>query len=223
MEETTSQPSSEPAATATPSGLEQVYQEHGIEAQAATFQPQEPAARPTPPASLAPTAFKAPDPFDPNFGAYQAQMAAGVSTLNQALVATRGELNSLQQQLKTQKTEADIKSAVNFVSKESGVDSDIAEVALEAQARKDPRFLQVWNNRDRNPKAYNAALKAVAQEFAQRYSVKQDPQLAENQRAVAASRNSMATTQAKTANDEWASMSPGDRQAKVRLMISGGR
>lgn len=222
MEET-AQPSSEPAAAPVQeatTGLDAVYKEFGIEEQAASFQPQSPAPAPAP---QAPTpGFKVPDPFDPNFSAYQAQLAQGVSTLHQALSQTRNEFNSLQKQLQSQKVEADIKKAVGVISENAKLDPDIAEVALEQKARKDPRFLQVWNNRDKNPKAFEAALKAVGAEFAQRFTVRQDPQLVENQRAVAASRQAMATTSKASAQDEWADMTPSERQAKVRMMMRLG-
>ena len=68
----------------------------------------------------------------------------------------------------------------------------------------------------------DAALQAVASEFQQKYTVRQDPQLVENQRAVAASRNQMATTTKEDANAEWAGMTSQERQAKVRQLINRG-
>lgn len=220
MEEV-AQPSSEPAAAPAaeaPTGLDAVYKEFGIEEQAASFQPQSEKPAPSTPTP----SFKVPDPFDPNFSAYQAQLAQGVSTLHQALNQTRNEFTSLQKQLQAQKVEADIKKAVGVLSENAKLDPDIAEVALEQKARKDPRFLQIWNNRDKNPKAFEAALKAVGAEFAQRFTVRQDPQLVENQRAVAASRQAMATTSKTSQQDEWADMTPSERQAKVRMIMRLG-
>lgn len=222
----TQQPSPAPAATPAPAAatpepqatpLEKVYTDFGIEAEAEKFQPQSPA--PAQPAAPAPTPFKAPDPFDPNFGAYQAQLASGVSALHQSLQQTQQKLTQLDQQLHRRQVEADIKQAAKTLSEKAGIDADVAEVAFEAQARKDPRLLQIWNNRSKNPKALEAALGALGTEFAQKYVVRQDPQLAENQRAVTASRQAMATTQKTSDQDEWAAMSPAERQAKVQRMI----
>lgn len=220
MEETT-QTSAEPSAAPQESALETVYKEFGIEEQAASFQPQAPAPAPQP--APAP-AFKAPDPFDPNFGAYQAQLASGVGALQQALTQTRGELTQLQASLQSQRTEADIKQAVGVLTDVAKIPPKIAEVAMEAKAREDKRFLQIWQNRQNNPKAFNAALKALGAELQDQFTVRQDPQLAENQRAVAASRNSMATTAKTSENDKWGEMTPAERQRAVQVLLrDGGR
>jgi len=220
-EEVSAQPSSEPAAapaeSAAPSSLEKVYSDFKIEDQAATFQPQAPAT-----AQPATPQFKVPDAFDPNFPAYLQAQSGQVSQLNQALQQTHSKLTALEHQLQSRQVEADIKQAVGVVAEKSGISADLAEVALEMQARKDPKFLQVWNNRQKNPKAFNAALAAISGEFAQKYAVKQDPQLVENQRAVAASRNQMATTQKTTEADSWGAMSSAERQQKVQMMIRRG-
>jgi hypothetical protein len=79
-----------PETTAELSPSEQVYKEFNIEAEAQSFNPQspQPATTQAPPSQ---PAFKVPDPFDPNFASYQAQMAQGVTSINQALQATRNE------------------------------------------------------------------------------------------------------------------------------------
>jgi hypothetical protein len=215
-------PQAAPAAPApAESPTEQVYKEFNIEAEAATFSPQSPQPAQQTQQPQTPQ-FKVPDPFDPNFATYQAQMAHGVTSLNQALQATRQELGSLRQQLNNERTEADIKKAVGTIADESGLDPKFAEVAFQLRAKEDARLLTIWNNRSKNPHALEKALKAVAAEFKQTYTVKQDPQLVENQRAVKASQQQLATTHKPSQNDEWASMTPAERQAKVRLMISRG-
>lgn len=216
-----------PEPQAAPSGLEKVYADFNIEDTAASFQPQSQPATATqaaPQAAPQQQAFKVPDPFDPGFGEYQQRVASTVSSLSQALSETQGKITAFERNLQVRQTEADIKQAVGLITEKAGIDPDIAEVALEAKARKDPRFLKVWNDRARNPKAFQAAIAAVASEFAQKYTVRQDPQLVENQRAAAASRQHMATTAKEDANAEWAGMTASERQAKVRMLInSGGR
>lgn len=209
-----------PAPAPQPSPLDKVYSDFKIEADAAEFKPQP--AQTQPQVQQPQPQVKVPDPFDPNFGAYQAQLASGLSVLNQALAQTKGELTNMQRQLAQERTEADIKQAVGTIVEKSGLDPDIAEVALQAKARQDPRFLKIWNSRTQNPEALKAALSAVATEFQSKYTVKQDPQLVENQRAIQASRNAMATTQKQSDQDQWAGLSPTERQAKVQQMIRGG-
>jgi len=206
------------APAATP--LEKVYTDFKIEADAAEFKPQP---KQDSPQVQAPVAPKVPDPFDPNFGAYQQQLATGLTALNQAIADTKGQLTNMQQQLTYERTEADIKQAVGTIVEKSGLKPSIAEVALQAKARDDPRFRAIWNNRAKNPVALKAALSAVADEFQAEFTVKQDPQLVENQRAIQASRNAMATTQKQTDQDKWTGMTPNERQAEVQRMIRGGR
>ena len=200
-----------------PQGLEKVYKDFNIEAEAATFKPEPPAA-PAP----APAVPKVPDPFDPNFPAYQAQLAQGLTALSQATTQMQGQFTALQQELGRRQVEADIKQAVGILTEKTGLDPDIAEVALESKARKDPKFLQIWNNRTKNPKAFQAALEAVSGEFKDRFSVKQDPQLVENQRAIRASQQQMAVTQRTSEQDKWAEMTPAEREAeRNRIRRSG--
>lgn len=228
MAEQQAQPSPAPAAapaapsTPEPSGLEKVYKDYGIEAEAASFQPQ-PAA-PQAPAQQSQPAAPAQkfDPFDPNFPAHMQAVSQAAAQATSALHQLQGQHTALQQQLHSQRVEADLKSAVGTVVEKSGIEADIAEVALEAKARKDPKFLQIWNNRAKNPKAFQAALEAVSGEFKERFAVKQDPQLVENQRAVRASQQQMATTTRETDIDKWANMTPADRQRERERIIRSG-
>lgn len=215
-------PQAAPAApvTAEPQGLDKVYAEYGIEETAQTFQPQSPQpAQQTQPQQPSAPKF---DPFDPNFPAHMQAVSRAAAEAHSALQALHGKHTALERQLHQKAVEADIKQAVSVITEKAGIDAEIAEVALEAKARQDARFLKIWNNRQQNPKAYQAALQAVASEFQQKYTVRQDPQLVENQRAVKASQQQMATTQKPSQQDEWSSMTASERQAKVRMLINGG-
>lgn len=213
-----------PATTAAPevklSPTEQVYKDFNIEETASQFQPETTKA-PQTTQTQAPVAPKF-DPFDPNFSAHLGSMANGVTSINQALQATRAELGTLRQELHHERTEADIKRAVGTIAEKSGLDSKFTEVAFQLRAKEDPRLLSIWNNRAKNPKAFERALEAVATEFKETYTVKQDPQLAENQRAAKASQQSMATTTKTSQNDQWAQMTPQERAAeRARIMRAG--
>ena len=214
----------EPATQAAPeaSPLEKVYKDFNIEETASSFQPQTPAAPAQQHVQQPQATPKIVDAFDPNFGAQQEAIVKNVSSLKDDVGTAMNELRGMKAAMIRERTEADIRSAAGIIAEKAGIKPKVAEVAMEVKAREDARFRSVWNNRHANPKAYNAALEALAMEAAQEYAVKQDPQLAENQRAMQASRNQMATTQKTSPNDEWAGMSPGERQAKVRLLISRG-
>lgn len=210
-----------PAESAEPKGLEKVYSDFKVEADASNFNPQSP--RPAQPQPQAPSVPKF-DPFDPNFSAHMATIATGATEAHKALQQAEGRLNAIEQRIHSREVEGDIKQAVGILTDGNGLKPKLAEVAMEAKAREDARFRSVWLNRGKNPAAYQAALKAFKQELQDEYTVRQDPQLAENQRAVKVSQQQMATTTKTSQSDEWASMSPGERQAKVQIMLrQGGR
>lgn len=214
-------PSEAPAAPASaePKGLEKVYSDFKIEETAQSFQQSPPPAK----QETTPTAPKF-DPFDPNFSVHMHNVSRAAAEANTALQDTQGRLNALERQIHTREVETDIKNAVSTLTDGTGIKPKIAEVAMEAKAREDARFRTIWQNRSKNPAAYSAALKAFKQELQDEYTVRQDPQLVENQRAVKASQQQMATTTKSTSNDEWAGMTPGERQQKVQLLLrQGGR
>lgn len=225
MEQPQAQPSPAPAATPAaspePKGLEKVYKDFGVEAEAASFKPetQAPQAPAPQPQTPAPQKF---DPFDPSFPQHMQAVSQAAAQAQSALSQLQGQHTALQRQLHSQRVEADLKQAVGVVAEKSGLDPDIAEVALEARARKDPRFLQIWNNRAQNPKAFQAALDAFSGEAKERFAVRQDPQLVENQRAVRASQQQMATTTKESDGDKWASMTPQERQAERNRIMRAG-
>lgn len=230
MEQTTAQPSpapaAAPAAAPEPKGLDKVYQDFGIEAQAASFKPETQAPQaPAPQQVFQPAPAPAPqkfDPFDPNFPAHMQAVSQAAAQATSALHQLQGQHTALQRQLHTQRVEADLKQAASVIAEKSGIDQDLAEVAMEARARKDEKFLHIWNNRARNPKAFQAALDAFSGEVKDRFTVKQDPQLVENQRAVKASQQQMATTTRETETDKWANMTPDERaQERQRIKRFG--
>lgn len=210
------------APQAQPSPLEKVYQDYKIEETAQTFQPQTPQAPAQPATQTQPQAPKV-DPFDPNFGNLIGEQVKQVSTLNQTVSEAVNRVTQLERSLIAKQTESDIKSAAQVIAEKAGIKPKVAEVAMEVKAREDARFRSVWQNRHANPKAFNAALEALAQEAAQEYVVKQDPQLAENQRAVKVSQQQMATTTKTSEQDGLDKMTPAERQQHLRRQFASGR
>ncbi len=200
--------------------LEKVYSDFTIEDTAASFQP-----APQPPAQPVTQAPpKAPDPFDPNFGQWQGAVSNQVTSLTQAVTQAAGKLNQIERQIVQRQVEADIKQAAGTIASAAGIDPEIAEVHLEVTARKAPKFKAIWENRGKNPKAFEAAIKAVSELAKEKYTVRQDPQLAENQRAMKVSQQQMATTTRESEQEKWASMTPADRQREIqKLLRAGGR
>jgi hypothetical protein len=184
--------------------LEDVYKTYNVEETAQEFkaqpqqqqqpQPQQPQAQPVQEGNI-----PIPDPtLDPEghkawtTARYRDQLA-----LRQALTQIAGKLNQQEQAARQKEEEADIKGAVEQVNKHLGdskLDPDVVEISLGAEARRDPRFLNLWNNRAKNPKAFQEGVKAFANKLGKKFSMRVDPQIAENQRALKEATSTKATT-----------------------------
>lgn len=182
-------PSPEPAPSteqASEQTLQDVYKQYNVEDAAAEFQPQrqEPVQQQQPQQPPAQIGSEIPDPVLDQAG-FKNWLAAQNSTVKQTLAG----LTQFQQQMAAselrRQEEADIKSAVQTVKEKIGdIDDDFVEIALGQKARKDSKFLSIYQNRNKNPGAWKAALGAVAAEFKGKYQFRQDSQLTENVRAA---------------------------------------
>lgn len=158
------------------------------------------------------------------FKKYIGNVVAGDSEIRQTLHSINERLTKAEQERVRNQEEADLKAAVSTVkSKLKDFDDDFLEVALSHRAYRDSKFKTLWENRQRNPEAWKAALDVVSNELAKKFSVRSDPQLAENQRAMKVSRDQMATTQKVDKDEEWAEAAKdGSFDAKWRNLVSGG-
>ena len=197
----TEQPSSTEAPQTTEPTLEEVYQSFKVEETPApqTAPVVQPAQAPVVPQ------VHIPDPaLDPDgFRAYERQRVQDQHSLRTALQGIAGQLTAFQRAQAMQKEEQDIKKAVGALKeKNPDLDDDFLEVALGAKARKDPKLMSLWNSRGKNPQAWDAAVKAYSNEIAGKFTMKADPQLAENQRAMKTAQQTMATAQKESSADE---------------------
>lgn len=202
----TDQTTQDAAPEAQPSELEQVYQQYNVDAQASEFRPQ-PTATPTPVAYTPPQppAFNAPDPvLNPDqYKSWAQTQTTETQGLKQSLTELKQLFGAYTAQQMKAREEADIKAAVQAI-KQSGFDADdeFIEVALGVKARKDPRLMNLYNNRHQSPQAWKAALGAVANEFKGKFALRTDPQLAENMRAAKQSTQTSASTQRQATGDD---------------------
>lgn len=224
-EQTSSTPSSgteAPQGNESPS-LDEVYKEYGIEDQAAQFQQARQQPQQTQPRQeTAPVSI--PDPtLDPQgYRQYETQRLQDSQSLRQTLTQVAGQLTQMQVQAAQAREEADIRKAVSVLKeKVQGVDDDMLEIALGHKARKDPKFMSLWQQRQQKPEAWNKALQAVAGELGSKFSVRQDPQLTENTRAMKAAAQAASSTRNGKSEDEW----PSDQrefQKKWDSYVSSG-
>ena len=87
---------------------------------------------------------------------------------------------------------------------------------------RDPKLKAIWENRSRNPQALERALKVVAKEMQEKYSVRSDPDLVKSQRALKTSQQQMATTKTEEPDDGWTGLSEEEFQTKWQRSVSGG-
>lgn len=197
MEENTTQPVSDPQPASTEPTLDDVYKQYSVEDEAATFQPQRRQEVPQQAPSYAPQqAAYLPDPVidGDRFKQWALTVEQDRTQLRQSLQEVGNALTQFQETQRRAKEEADIRKAVDFVNESLKADPDFVEIALGQKARKDAKFLALYNNRDAKPEAWNAALRAVRNELSQKFAVRSDPQLAENQRALRTAQQTSATS-----------------------------
>lgn len=202
MTEEVATPAETQSADPATQSLEDVYKTFNVEDAASTFsatkteQPANPQPQFQQPAQN--PSLSIPDPtLDPNgYKNWETQRYQDQMALRQAIQQVHGKLTAFEQHAKQQAEEADIKRAVEYVNSSLGdskIDPDVVEISMGAEARKDPRFLALWNNRHKNPKALEAGLKAFSNKLSKKFSMRVDPQIAENQRALKEATSTKAT------------------------------
>lgn len=137
-----------------------------------------------------------PEPYDTeNFKAFLARQATGTTELEKAVKAMAGYLTEQQKREAVQATRADIEKAVGTINEVvKHPKPKVIEAALDGMVREDPRLRAIWNNRAKNPGAWQNALKIVSKSIAEDFSVKVDPKLVDAQRARKDAQKQMATT-----------------------------
>lgn len=140
-----------------------------------------------------------PDPFDTEaHKAYLKNIADKGNALESTLTQAMTKISAYEQKASREALEADIDKAVTSVNEiVQHPNKKMVEVALELEARDDPKFKAIWDNRAKNPQALERALKVKANQLAESFSVKVDPKLVASQRALKNSQSQTATTTTK--------------------------
>ena len=188
------QPSLEPEVAASEPTLDDVISEFNIEPTVQAPTPVEP----TEPQFQPQTEI---DPYDAD--SIQNFVNNGLSQQQQTMEQLQSRLDAMQQKETNAQTDADIKQAVGVLTTNvEGLNPDMAEAFLEMKARKDSNFNTIWNNRHSNPQAFEKAMGVVSNQAKDMFSLKQNDQLVENQRAMQQSIQSN-TNQAAPAANSW--------------------
>lgn len=212
-----SQPESTPEPT-----LDDVYKEFGVEQQAQQFQAAT-APAPTPQGFTPPTEPNIPDPVTDvdAFRQWQMQQFHQNNSVQKTLQELNGRFQEISQAEHKRQVEADISRAVEIVNKRLAADPHLIEVALDLEARKDPRFQKLWEGRRQNPAAWDKALDAWSRKMDGKLAVRADPQLTENQRAARASQQAIGGSRNSSPREEWDRLDAGEFDSKWRALVNG--
>ena len=203
------------------SSLEDVYKEFNVEQQAQQFQTatvQKPPIQGYQP----PAEPVVPDPVTEAdaFRRWQMEQFHQTSQAHQNLQALQGQLQQMTQSEALRQTQVDIGRAVEVVNKRLNADPQMVAVALDLESRQDPRFLRLWENRNQNPQAWEKALDAWSRKMDGKFSVRADPQLAENHRAARMSQQAMASTPRANPSADWDALSSDEFDHKWRQLVN---
>lgn len=137
-----------------------------------------------------------PDPYDTErFKDWAARQAAGTDALGKAFHEVRQFLTAQQQKAQLEALKADVEKSVKAIDEIAQIGKPtVVEAYLDGMVRQDPRMKALWDNRGKNPAAWNNALKVVAKKMSEEFSVKVDPELQKAQRARKEAQKQMATT-----------------------------
>jgi hypothetical protein len=201
---TQTEETTQPAKTEAPEvTLDDVYRDAGLDKIVETQQPPQRQEQQQQPQKIEPSSV--PDPYDTeNFKAYQARLVAETSALRQNQASIANYLTGLQRKEAQATLEADISKSVEKVNEVvNHPKPKVIEAMLDAEARENPKFKALWENRAKNPVAWDNALKITAKKFADDLSVKVDPALVAAQRARKDSQKQMATTAPEEPDEKW--------------------
>jgi len=194
MSEEQEQQSSEPVETVetqqpeTPT-LEDIAKKYGVEEQMQNFTAQ-------PQRETQQTQIHAPSVPDPvtdleGWNRYQQTKAAAENVLIGTIRELSEKVTNMEKSSAQQALNADVDKAVSSVGKDLDLDKDLIEFHLNKKYDSDPVFKRLWDSRATKPKALNEALSVIRGEVIKKYSIKADPQLAENFRAAKSSQKAM--------------------------------
>jgi hypothetical protein len=203
--------------------LDQITKDFGIEDQAKEFRQQvAPVRQEVQQPQI--TQANIPDPLDTEaHKAYLAKIEQNQSSLQQTLEKTIGTISAYEQKAQRESLEADIAKAVKTANEIiNHPKPKMVEVALELRAQEDKKFKAIWDNRQKNPQALERAIKIVAREIAEDFSIKVDPDLVKSQRALKLSQQQTATTKREEPENEWSGLDEQEFSQKWNRMVSGG-
>lgn len=152
-----------------------------------------------------------------NIGRETAAARSEARKLQESLAAER-------QSMSAQAEERDFRDIAEEIAKAAEIEPDLAEAGLLHRYVKDKGFQQIWANREQNPTAFKKVKAVLSKEMRNKFSVRVDPQIAENQRAAqdADKGASSAKRQGDSVEDQMMKASPREFDRMLARMRGSG-
>lgn len=169
-----------------------------------------------------------PDPYDTeNFKAFIARQAAGTTELHKAVTEMSRFLTAQQQKAALEATRGDVEKSVQAIEEVVQLGKPkVIEAYLDGMVREDPRMKALWENRTKNPVAWQKACAFAATKMAEDFSLKVDPDLQKAQRARKDTQKQMATTtdkdSANPTEERLAKAQGADFSREWESLVTGG-
>lgn len=152
----------------------------------------------------------------------------GVNWLASQYSQTRAELEKVSQNLSQREQEAFVNDqlkaldlAVKTVGEGVELDPSLVEGFLHTTYNRDKNFAKIFDNRGQNPQAYEKALAVLSGQLKAKTSVKHDPQITENNRALEQLQRSARTGARESIEDTVANMSASEFDRYWERLKSG--
>lgn len=138
-------------------------------------------------------------------------------------------LSSLQENLTRKERDEYVSSqmkalddAVTQIGSDVPISKMLIEGALHTKYARDQNFRKIFDNRDQNPVAYKKALSILSDEIKKEASVKYDPQVAEDAKALnQLQRNARTGRSVDDPSDKWRNMSAADFDREWSRLLRG--
>lgn len=113
--------------------------------------------------------------------------------------------------------------AVTQIGSDVPISKMLIEGALHTKYARDDNFRKIFDNRDQNPTAYKKALSILSDEIKKESSIKYDPQVAEDAKALnQLQRSARSGKSVDDANDKYRNMSASDFDREWNKILRGG-
>ena len=112
--------------------------------------------------------------------------------------------------------------AVSQIGGDVPISKLLIEGALHTKYARDENFRKIFDNRDQNPTAYKKALSIMSDEIKKEASIKYDPQVAEDAKALnQLQRSARSGKSADDPSEKWKSMSASDFDREWNRLLKG--